>query len=866
MEPDHNGIHDSPRRGALRNQRPTIGFISGGMHTIHMIPFLHAAFDATAAEDVNLVFFPGRHLDPQDPSVMYTNSIYDLVGPENVDGLFANTSLLSSVAGIAGAESLYQRFAPLPLISTSLALEGVPSLVVDNRAGMRELVEHLLDVHGCRHVAFVPGPSTNEESRDRYQGYVDALAARGIPVDSALVAPSGNWGVPWGTAAARILLDDRRREFDAVACANDQIAWGVLGVLQERGIRVPDDVRVTGFDDSIELRHVEPAITTVRQSFYETTTRAIHMVLAMIRGESVPPKVVLPTSLVVKRSCGCEEQAVSRVAAASALSRARADFSMAFSGLRSQTLEECSARARHRTGPFPVGQGGLVLDAFAEEIRDPARGAFVKTLENVLLREGGEDKDLDDWNDLITLFRKRVLPHLSATEAPRAEDMLQQARVVIGETMRRVETRGAWRRIAQVRLLNEIESALIGTYDMERVRVLLDERLPALGVAGCSLALYVDPTHPAAESELLFACGSLSSRQTRAGVRFPSRELVPYGLLRRRERFILDVEALHYQDNLFGFVVFEMRSWDGEIYDFLRNELNGILHGALLMQSREEAARALEKAYQEVEKLVQERTAQLQVEISERTRAEEDVRRLNEGLEARIKERTAELEMFTYSISHDLRAPLRAIDGFTRILMADHAEILPEAVLNNLQRIGENVLKMTDLITGLLSFYRLSNQPMEWREIDTGALVREVAESLRTECEGREVDLRIGALPACMGDATLIRQVWVNLLSNSIKFTRGVPAARVEAEGGPEDDAILYCVRDNGAGFDMRYADKLFGFFQRLHTQEEFAGTGVGLATVKRIIQRHGGRIWAEAEPGKGATFSFTLPVTPPVG
>jgi len=256
-------------------------------------------------------------------------------------------------------------------------------------------------------------------------------------------------------------------------------------------------------------------------------------------------------------------------------------------------------------------------------------------------------------------------------------------------------------------------------------------------------------------------------------------------------------------------------------------------------------------------------------DITERKRAESAIQDLNEELRAKVEEVAAanrELEGFSYSVSHDLRAPLRAIHGYSRMLVEDYADKVDGEGRRYLDVIARNTKRMGELIDDLLDFSRLGRQPLHQSPVDMESLVTLVCDEALAAAPGRRLEFRRGALPPAHGDSSMLRVVVTNLVANAVKYTKGRDPAVIEIGSGADGGGTAYFVKDNGVGFEMEYAHKLFGVFQRLHRTEDFEGTGVGLALVQRIIQRHGGRVAAEGRVGSGATFTFVLPGSPEGG
>lgn len=301
-----------------------------------------------------------------------------------------------------------------------------------------------------------------------------------------------------------------------------------------------------------------------------------------------------------------------------------------------------------------------------------------------------------------------------------------------------------------------------------------------------------------------------------------------------------------------------------------------IANKELVFQNQQKERRAAELiiankelAFQNKEK--EKRAKELIIANRELKKAEDDIRKLNDELEQKVVERTSQLELvnkelesFSYSVSHDLRAPIRAINGYTRIILEDYKEKLDDEGIKVLQAIINNSKKMGELIDDLLAFSKLGRKQVSFSEINMLDLVSSVRNELLFD-EGENIpEFKINTLFPAMGDQSLIKQVWINLISNAIKYSKYKEKTIIEISAHQTAASVIYKIRDEGAGFDMEYYDKLFGVFQRLHAQDEFEGTGIGLAIVHKIVSRHNGTVWARSKINEGTSFYFTLPSVKP--
>jgi len=406
--------------------------------------------------------------------------------------------------------------------------------------------------------------------------------------------------------------------------------------------------------------------------------------------------------------------------------------------------------------------------------------------------------------------------------------------------------------VRRLTMLHEIDLAVAGERSTEAIagaaigalRELLD--VPRAIVNLFDLA--------AGEAEWLAAAGR---RRTHVGpgVRYSMRLMGDVEALKRGEPQVIDTRDLPP-----GPEVEALLASGVHVYMAMPMIAGGELIGAISFGGERQPFRA------EQVSIAREVATQLAIAVRQ-ARLYERIKGQAEDLEVRVRERTSELQAankeldsFVYSVSHDLRAPLRALDGYTRILEEDHAAHLNAEARRLLEVVRASSQKMTQLIDALLDFSRLGRAPLKTQPVPLNGLVSQVVEELRSACAGRRIEFVVGDLGTAEADPVLLKQVLANLVGNAVKYSRGKDPARVEIGRGAEPGkGAFWYVKDNGAGFDMSYYGKLFGVFQRLHSADEFEGTGVGLAIVQRIVTRHGGNVWAESKPGQGATFCFTL-------
>jgi DNA-binding LacI/PurR family transcriptional regulator/serine phosphatase RsbU (regulator of sigma subunit) len=571
---------------------------------------LVTAFEVESRErDLDLYCFAGGALHSLAGHEKSRNRCYDLVSAHALDAIV----VLSLSASSEIIESFLAGYPGLPTVTVGHLVPGVPVVVADNAAGMRDAVVHLISAHGRRRLVFLRGPAENQEAQVRFQAYRDALRDFGLPYDPALVL-SGEFAMEQGKRAMREFME-RELSFDAVVGANDFSTLGALEVLRERDISVPHQVAVIGFDDAEEARGASPTLSTVRQPYFELAAHALETLTNLLDGRPSPERLVLGSRLVRRRSCGCLSDGAPSDAPPS-LSVVSESFRDAFERMRPELGRELSMSARRARANVEYGFEGPLLDALSEALEHASDRRLIERLDQVLTRTIEAGGDVVAWQFTLSHFRQKLLPLVrsDARRWMRLEDIWQRLRVLLTDAVDREQRalRNEAERSASI--LTDTSESLITSFDVESLPRSLADRLPALGITSCFLALYEGWGTPPPTSRLIVAYDrSRLLDLPEGGLVFATKDLAPPEMLQARRRAMV-VEPLFFENTQLGFALLELGPRRRVVYELLRELVSAALHGAQLMRRVAQEAAARQEA--EKQRLEQELSIATRIQTS----------------------------------------------------------------------------------------------------------------------------------------------------------------------------------------------------------------------------------------------------------
>ncbi|TRZ52943.1 helix-turn-helix domain-containing protein [bacterium] len=812
----------------------TIGMLTARLNGPTEINLWHGVADRVVERNVNLICFSGGIPRWPQQYESQKNILFNIAGQPNVDGLLIWANILSHTLDLAGLEAFCQYYTPLPIISMGMVLPSFPSIRIDMREGMHKLLSHLIEHHGRRKIAFIRGLEVSQDAEERFQAYLETLKQFSLPFHPSLVV-SGDFRRHSGTAAVRQLIETDRMGFDALVSANDNMAIGAMQALQAHGIRIPDDVIVAGFDDIEETRAITPSLTTVRTPWHLLGSKCVDLVLAKLADELIPEQILLETEIICRQSCGCQQmvtdnhqsEAVGHHPASAVKIKNQPAAPSKYIDLRRDLDQTLSSLAPIR------GLEASLAKKFADnffidiQLKNNDESAFIQTLEGILsgIPTGTE---ILEWLDVLNYIRKKVDSLFqSKDDVVKAHSLLENGFALVGEMAHRRQLYQRLETIEQTNRLNRIVQTMLTTYEIETLMKLLAQELPGLGIQSCFLSLYDEKGETPAWSRLILAfLGQERLPLVRGGIRFPTRQLVPLGMLPEDRRIAFDVEALYFQEEQIGFVLFEIGPRDGDVYTTLRGHLSSALKSAELVQVALEAeAKAI-------------KSDQLKTHL-------------------------------LANVSHELRTPLNIILGLSQTALSDpnpYQSELPAQLIRDMGYIYDSGEHLIRLINDLLDTSRAEIGELDlcFEPVSPRTLLKEVYETFKKTSANKQKNVELlldvpDHLPILHADPVRLRQILMNLLSNAFKFTK---QGKIILGTEVQLPHMHFWVSDTGLGITQELQERIFEPFVKVdppgHRRE---GIGLGLSITRRLVELHGGSITLDSLPGLGSTFHVYIPL-----
>ncbi len=568
--------------------RPTIGVIVDSMGSSYQISLWRSLKDAAQIHDVNLLcFLGGAFGSAEEPQL--ANAIYKFIHKNSVNGLIVLTGTVGFLLEPETLEAYFEQFQPLPMVSIAGEIRNIPCILLDNRHGIAEIVSHLIETHKYRRIGFVRMREGYQEGDDRFQAYIDTLAEYGLPYDPELVVPGEYYDDPEG--AVRLLYDERKVSPEAIVSVDDYMALPIVQILQSRGISVPRDVAVVGFDDVEETQFTDPPLTTLQQPLWQQAQTALEIILSSLSEEKVPSKVLLSPKLILRESCGCSH--------ASGISKAMPELDQESAG-------EKFSHKKSQIISFVLNSSDLqeeqavseLVEAFSLSLEKDQSEPLSQTLKHLIQQGKEKNENPQTWQSAISALHAQVIHHIQdQASLTTAEKLLHQARIQIAEIAQREQAILRFKLQQLNTVLHNLSQELSVITNINGLMSAIDQVIPFLGISEYAITLY-DLKDPLSDQLTL----TMARTQTELadlpskGLVYSSDRILPEIFMPHERRFTKMVESLHFGDDQFGFIVLEDQAFIESVYDTLAEQISSGMKGTLLVQQVEQRAIQLQAA------------------------------------------------------------------------------------------------------------------------------------------------------------------------------------------------------------------------------------------------------------------------------
>jgi diguanylate cyclase (GGDEF)-like protein len=836
-----------------KDRRLTLAYLSNQIQNEYHSDLWQGIKAQAKIRDVNILVFVGNNFNCDDGFIRQENVSYNILDEELIDGFILSSSSLSGYIRFEDYEVFLKRFAAKPTVSIGRKIDRGSSIMPDNKNGMKAVIDHLIEKHRFTRLAFMTGPETNKEAQIRLEAYKESLEDHGIPFDPELIVP-GNFTSELVEKSTQLLFDDRKKTCEAIICANDSMASTLYRVLALRGIRIPDDIAITGFDGIYETGFFSPPLTTVYQPIRDMAAASVDLVISMIENGKEGKEIVFPALPLIRQSCGCLPLPDYEMYSGTKLRDnecAAALFSVQKSCKKETIdaiLEYIDVEEKDRA-IISASLGELYNAALNDISEKKVIGQFITLLNRLLTVSSVETDALHfDWSHALYVLRKHIVSGLADYEQKVfAEDMFQRAQILNADIDFRSE--GA-RQYSLIRNEEEIRGLWVITNNFgsgEDVFSVFSRTIPRLGIKRCFIAFFEDgiPKQTGTttwefpeRSRLKMSIddnGAIAYGDT--GPVFRTTRLVPEVFLPRDENFIWMIRILYARDRCYGYMINELNRNEEYVYLSLHDIVSMALQSTDLWRRRVEAEESLLLRTKELE------------ELNKKLSKLDDLK-----------------NDFIANITHDFRSPLMIMLNTVDLgLKYDNTE--NQDVKKRYTVIYNAAFRLKNEIDRLLDLQKMDAYGLKLRvrELNLKTFIESIADFYRSTVMSTNIKIVVnipsGETDNIFTDAEKLEEIINNLLSNALKFV-DPEKGEIGIEYIDMPDTARILIRDNGVGIPPSELVYIFDRFAQTEAgrQSRFKGTGIGLAFAKQLADSLMGKLWAESDgENKGALFIIEL-------
>ncbi|MBN2533631.1 MAG: substrate-binding domain-containing protein [Spirochaetales bacterium] len=839
-------------------KRKKIGLFIDWIESPYHIELISNLEAAAQKLGVNLLTFVGGALHSPQKYEALCNGIYDFVEKNTVDGILLAAGSLGHYCSSGDLVQFCKKYHPLPVISISQVLPGIPSIISDNTTGLKSLIQHLIVDHGYKRIGFIKGIEGNQDGEQRYNIYRETLSHYNITFDKAFIAP-GDFTLLAGRKAVRLFFKKRKIKPEAIIAANDEMAIGAMEELKDLNMHVPFDIAVAGFDDQPDSATSIPPLSTVKQNIKKQCDIALKVIMEMIDGKNSEPVIVVPTESVIRQSCGCKKTTLQSVEiflpdVMETLPARKQEHWLIHKkeAIFTSLSSEMKPLIKQLTG-LAMNDIEELLVLFLTDIDNGTGKSFITGVNKKIVKSTFQPNSGKLWIDIISCLVKGILNYVYKKEQfPVIENLFFEAQFFLKTHMEQIQLHLKTRVDEQIKIYTGLTEGIAGTVDIESLMKLLARAAPQMDILKCYFSIFAEKNF--SRSKLLLAYDrDMNTAPSMLGIEFPSNKFIPDNKVLEKRAYNLRIHPFLRDGVFLGITVFEFLPPTDILQHFLRKMfLYGILKGIYIYETMKTEAKRLEA-------LVNERTNNLkQAEI--RLIEANNALKIEKQIAVNANKIKSE---FLANMSHEIRTPMNSILGFTELLKKAENNIEKENKLNIIRRSGQHLL---DLINDILDFSKIEADKIEFCKtpFSLESMLTNIQNMFMLEAYNKSLIFTIHldkSVPVTVeGDERRLQQVIVNMVGNAIKFTH---KGSVEIDCSYRNNTAFISIHDTGIGIPEEKQEMIFTAFSQADpsTTRVYGGTGLGLTIAKNLIEKMGGQISLQSKPGKGSNFTIQIPL-----